>query len=181
MTVRVPIRRHPRHYKNGRVGAVTAHARRLPINLNSNFFRHNPQSLEMTTMSPDEFFALLDTTPAAWRESRATFDPEGYEQLSRALDSGRPVDDPLYLRVNVKNGMVIGHEGRHRMLYAKERGIAEVPVMLEYVDPVSHTHVDIRPNPYHYNRFRIGSPYPPYHKRLPSALVPYEPWSARGP
>jgi hypothetical protein len=78
-------------------------------------------------MSPDKFLQLANPLPEEYKK-RKEFDTIK-NALKDRFKRGLPTDF-LVLEVDVERKKVIGHEGRHRAIAAKELGIDTVPVLI---------------------------------------------------
>jgi len=83
----------------------------------------------LTYMSPDDYLSLT-STPAMQENLRAETNelaPNGLDE-SILAQTGRASE--IRLSVDINTGEVIGHEGRHRMILLRDRGIKSVPIVI---------------------------------------------------
>jgi len=89
-----------------------------------------------TTMKPSEFLAYAFGGDLI--EERSDDDVESTESNVRSkekrLSKGRPLKTP-YLKLDLSCCRFVMHDGRHRVVAADERGVKEVPVLIEHQVP----------------------------------------------
>jgi len=78
---------------------------------------------KLVWMPPEKFLKLAHPLPEDQMNKKS------YLKLKDRMINGLPLDF-LVLEVNMKLRKVVGHEGRHRAIVAKELGIQEVPVLI---------------------------------------------------
>lgn len=74
-------------------------------------------------MTPDRFLELAYPLPDALKSELSL------QKIRHRIINKLPLD-PLVLDVNMEKNKVVGHEGRHRAMVAKELGIQKVPVFI---------------------------------------------------
>ena len=91
----------------------------FPLDVSSPLFFYKPKSMEITLMSPNQFFSYAP---------RIELDEGVIERIKNAIRKKEPIE-PLFLDVK-ETGEVFGHEGRHRAKACEELGIDKIPVIL---------------------------------------------------
>ena len=89
-----------------------------------------------TTMAPAEFLGYAYDGELI--EERSDDDVKATEtkvlRKEKRLRKGRPLETP-YLKLDLASCRFVLHDGRHRVVAADERGVEEVPVMIEHQVP----------------------------------------------
>jgi len=89
-----------------------------------------------TTMKPSEF--LRYAYDGELIEERSDDDvlstESNVERKEKHLREGRPMKTP-YLKLDLASCRVVLHDGRHRVVAADQRGVKEIPVMIEHQVP----------------------------------------------
>ena len=83
--------------------------------------------LNMTTTPAIQDREAFDKYPSEWNDD-ATMDT--YDYLGELKKNGQTP----YLSININTGMVVGHEGRHRIRALEREGIKSVEIMVEFKD-----------------------------------------------
>jgi|WetSurSiteA1Bulk_404760.scaffolds.fasta_scaffold00048_48 hypothetical protein len=87
------------------------------------FFRHVSNQIDrekkQTKKPKSERYKFTPAKPEFWKKS--------YGKVFSRIKTGKPVDAPC-LQVDVGNGRVVGHEGRHRAYASLRLGVKKIPV-----------------------------------------------------
>ncbi len=78
---------------------------------------------KLVWMPPEKFLRLASPLP------EYHMNKQSYSNIRDRMIKGLPLDF-LVLEVDMKRRKVVGHEGRHRAIAAKELGITSVPVLI---------------------------------------------------
>lgn len=93
-----------------------------------------------TTMKPSEFLAYAYDGELI--EKRSDDDVPSTEssvkRKEERLREGKPLKTP-YLKLDLARCRFIQHDGRHRVVAADERGVKEIPVMIEHEIPTGRS------------------------------------------
>lgn len=90
---------------------------------------------EVVTMSTDEFLTLTTKSDKGKERIRSTPEPKSDYKGDEEVELSETVDlneidksAPIYL--HVKDGKIVGHEGRHRSALYERNGITQIPVVI---------------------------------------------------
>jgi len=95
-----------------------------PLRLAKRGLEEGSKSRELLVyMTPDEFLTLAEALPEDAVSVKSTL-----ERINDALDGDKKLDDIPFLQM--ADGKIVGHEGRHRAMALRERGQERFPVRL---------------------------------------------------
>lgn len=91
------------------------------VDTNSPSYTHKPYTQQLVFMTPTEFLELSTDVVSPKTSS--------LDYISDRMDRGLPLEPP-YLEVDVDENRVTSHEGRHRCMVARNKGIGKIPVII---------------------------------------------------
>ena len=89
----------------------------------------------MATFEPDyaqDYIAWVDPNDYLYATTTSTAERDTIKLDAGDLDTGRlqAETQPIYLRIDMENESITGHEGRHRMAALAKAGVEKVPVII---------------------------------------------------
>lgn len=121
------------HDNNGKQAAFTQD--RINKIISYNDYGGNKSKAYVTSIHPRDFLKLTlkDESYDYWNDN---IGGEVWGSEIRRLDENelRENDQTPFIAVDMDNGLVVGHEGRHRMRALLEAGYTSVPIEIESVD-----------------------------------------------
>ena len=131
------------HKNDGMQASYTQN--RIDSIISEHSYGGNRASGYVTSIHPRDFLKLTLPDKSDWGNSFERWSSNVGGEVSgseiRTLDEEELRNNPQtpYLRVDTENGIVIGHEGRHRMRAMLEAGITSVPIVIKssYSDGVT--------------------------------------------
>jgi hypothetical protein len=112
-----------------------------------------------TTMKPAKFLAYAYGGDLI--EERFDDDVQSTESnvksKEKRLEKGRPIKTP-YLKLDLARCRFILHDGRHRVVAAYERGVKEIPVLIEHQVPAGRGELSCLQHKSRWKREDVSSP-----------------------